>query len=184
MTGVAVSAGRGGGERYALALGASAACVGVWLVRYVVVEVVVEVVMAAGLGRHRPHRGCHPFTMTAEMARVEAASEGEVNHRCDGRDDADKGSHGQPLCPSSIVPDSAATQARRSQRQLPGFFSVPFSGTGHSPYCPAPQDHSGPPLDRRAIGKSSTAIPLIRGVTRAPGRGGAGCRSAPRSARG
>jgi hypothetical protein len=31
------------------------------------------------------------------MARVQTASEGEVNHRRDGRDDADKGTHGWPL---------------------------------------------------------------------------------------
>jgi hypothetical protein len=90
MTGVAVSAGRGGGECDAFELGAAAVCVGVWLVRYVVVEVVV----AAGLGRHRPHCGRRLLTVTAEVAGVEATPEGEVNHRCDGRDDADKGSHG------------------------------------------------------------------------------------------
>jgi hypothetical protein len=31
------------------------------------------------------------------MARVQTAPEGEVNHRRDGRDDADKGTHGWPL---------------------------------------------------------------------------------------
>lgn len=97
MTGVAVSAGRGGGECHAFEIGAAAACVGVWLVRHVVVEVVVEVVVAAGLGRHRPHCGRRLLAVTAEVTGVEATPEGEVNHRRDGRDDADKGSHGHGL---------------------------------------------------------------------------------------
>ena len=121
MAGVTVSAGSGGGECHALEIGA--ACVGVWLVRYVVVEVVVEVVVAAGLGSHRPHRGRRPFTMTAEVAGVEATPEGEVNHRRDGRDDADKGSHGWGL----LVPSLSSRAPLELKRDAAQGSSLPVS---------------------------------------------------------
>ena len=119
MAGVTVSAGSGGGECHALDLGALAACVGVWLVRHVVVEVVV----AAGFGSDRPHRGRRPFTMTAEVAGVEAAPEGEVNHRRDGRDDADKGSHGRGL----FVPPLSSRAPLELKRDAAQGSSLPVS---------------------------------------------------------
>ncbi len=93
MARVAVSAGFGGGDRYAIDLGTVAAWVCGWLDSHVVGKVVV----AASLGRDQPHRGRRRIIVPAEMARVQTAPEGEVNHRRDGRDDADKGTHGWPL---------------------------------------------------------------------------------------
>jgi len=138
MAGVTVSAGSGGGECHALDLGALAACVGVWLVRYVVVEVVVEVVVAAGFGSDRPHCGRRPFTMTAEVAGVEATPEGEVNHRRDGRDDADKGSHGWGL----LVPSLSSRAPLELKRDAAQGSSLPVSRgltlAGRRPSFPQP----------------------------------------------
>ena len=85
MARVTVSAGFGGGERYAIDSGTVAAGLGRWLDSHVVGEMIV----AASLGRHQPDRRRRRITVPAEMARVQTASEGEVNHRRDGRDDAD-----------------------------------------------------------------------------------------------
>lgn len=93
MACVTVSTGFGGGKRCAIDLGAVAAWLGGWLDSHVVGEVVV----ATTVGRDQPHRGRRRITVPADMARVQTASEGEVNHRRDGRDDADKGTHGWPL---------------------------------------------------------------------------------------
>ena len=90
---VTVTAALGGEERRAIDLSAVAAWIGGWLAR----QVVGEVIVATSLSRHHPHRGCQPVTVPAEVAGVETAPEGEVNHRRDGRDDADKGTHGWPL---------------------------------------------------------------------------------------
>lgn len=180
MTGVAVSAGRGGGECHALELGAAAACVGVWLVRHVVVEVVV----AAGLGSDRSHRGRRPFTMTAEVAGVEATSEGEVNHRCDGRDDADKGSHGG----ASLFPhyrpglrwNSSVTQPKAVARL---FFCAVFRN-GAQPILPGSPGPFGPSFGSGGDREELHRDPSHSGLRHARARAAAGCRSAPRSARG
>ncbi len=132
MAGVTVSAGRGGGECHAFEIGA--ACVGVWLVRHVVVEVVV----AAGLGRHRPHCGRRVLAVTAEVAGVEATPEGEVNHRRDGRDDADKGSHGWGL----FVPSLSSRAPLELKRDAAQGSSLPVSRgltlAGRRPSFPQP----------------------------------------------
>lgn len=132
MTRVAVRAGLGSGERHAIDLGAVAACVGVWLARLVVVEVVV----AACLGRDRPHRGRHPLAVTAEVARVEATPEGEVNHRHDGRDDANKGSHGCGLSVPSLSSRAPLELKRDAAKGSSRAFFRAVSGTGCPPMFP------------------------------------------------
>ena len=55
-------------------------------------------VVAARLGRGRPGGVVRALVADAQVARVRAAAEGEVRHRCDerddDRDDANEGSHG------------------------------------------------------------------------------------------
>lgn len=54
------------------------------------IVVVVVVVVAARFACRRLKGVRHGLTASAKVARVQATAEGEVNHRRDGRDDADK----------------------------------------------------------------------------------------------
>ena len=55
-------------------------------------------VMAAFVTGHNGDSMRHALAPTSTVARVQAAAEGEVNHRGDSCDDADQRSHGRCLC--------------------------------------------------------------------------------------
>lgn len=54
---------------------------------------IMVMVMAARFARHRLARMRHALTTAAQVARVPATAEGEVHHRGENCDDADKRSH-------------------------------------------------------------------------------------------
>jgi len=59
---------------------------------------IVMIVMAAFVACRRGDCVRHALAPTSTVARVQAAAEGEVNHRGDSCDDADQRSHGRCLC--------------------------------------------------------------------------------------
>jgi hypothetical protein len=64
----------------------------------------IVVVVTAGFACRRLDGTGRRLAASLEVAGVQAAAEGEMNHRRDGRDDADKRSHGHCLFPSDYRP--------------------------------------------------------------------------------